>query len=129
MEKKCEENHKPLNNKIDAIYGFLFGKVTETNEISFTSKVNMMFKDVSDIKKWVSGSLITIITLSISSCVFFGRQLQIVEDNSKNIKDAIEYLKILDKRVTTLETAIGISQDENLEIKQVGNIKTIKIKK
>lgn len=99
----CIEKHKPLDNKINRIYAFLFGDINRSEEVSFVSKVNIMFKDITAIKKWFFGSIVGVICFLISSSIFIGRQLQTIETTSSSIKTYIESEKQLENRVVVLE--------------------------
>lgn len=100
----CNEKHKPLEKDIEKIHTFLFGDVTKSDEISFVSKVNIMFKDITSIKRWFLGSIIGVICFLISSSIFLGRQLQTIETNSASIRTYIENEKKLENRIYLLET-------------------------
>lgn len=102
----CMEKHKPLDDKIESIHTFLFGDINRSEEISFVSKVNIMFKDITSIKKWFFGSIIGIICFLISTSIFLGRQLQTIETNSASIKGYIESEKQLENRVVVLEAKV-----------------------
>lgn len=103
---ECNEKHKPLEKHIDKIHSFLFGDVNKSDEVSFVSKVNIMFKDITSIKRWFFGSIVGVICFLISSSIYLGRQLQTIETNSASIKTYIENEKQLENRIYVLETKV-----------------------
>ncbi len=107
MDENCLEKHKPLDKKIENLHNFLFGDINRRDEVSFVSKVNIMFEDIGSIKKWFLGSIIGVVCFLISTSIFLGRQLQTIETNSSSIKSYIENEKQLEQRVLRIETKIG----------------------
>lgn len=99
--KNCD-NSCSFGNTINKINFLLFGNPDKSDEISFVSKVNVMFKEISDIKKWLAGAVIFILT----SCVYLGQQLHQIDTNANNIKSYIEHEQQVENRILTLENEL-----------------------
>lgn len=86
-----------MEKKINKIYNLLFGNPDNSDEISFVSKVNLMYKELNNFKHWLWSSVITFLAV----CLFIGGKLYMLDnltnENSANLKKNDVILQKLDK--------------------------------
>ena len=100
--KECYEHHMLLKETLDEMHDFLFGDTKHTNDVSFVSKVNLMFEELSFIKHILIGS----ITAIIAACIFLGQQLYRIDTTSKSLNLYIENSKQIEIKLAKLEEII-----------------------
>lgn len=106
QSKECFEHHMLLKKMLDEMHDFLFGDLKHTNDISFVSKVNLMFEELNFIKHVLIGS----ITAIIAACIFLGQQLYRIDTTSKNLNAYIENSKNMEIKIAQLEEIIRRSK-------------------
>lgn len=99
QSKECFEHHMLLKEEVGRINHFLFGCPEKGDEVSFVSKVALMFDTLNLIKRLIIGSAVTVLGVGI----FVGQKLQEIDNNSKVLEAQVEYVKQIDIRVTKLE--------------------------
>ena len=102
QSQECYEHHMMLNGKLDKVNHFLFGDTEHAGEVSFVSKVNLMFDEL----KFIKQSLITSIFVIITSCIFLGQQLYQIDTTSKELGLYIERQKQVELQLAKLEAKI-----------------------
>ena len=103
QSQECYEHHMLLKTTLDKITGFLFGNPEHGHEVSFVSKVNLMFDELSFIKKLLIGSVFTI----LGACVFIGQQLYKIDTDSQHLSAHLEQSKRIEMRLAYLEAKAG----------------------
>ena len=99
---ECYEHHMLLKKMPDEMHDFLFGDLKHTNDVSFVSKVNLMFQELNFIKHILIGS----ITAILAGCLFIGRQLYCIEETSKNLNSYMENSKTMEIKLAQIEEKI-----------------------
>lgn len=107
QSQECYNHHMLLKGQLEKITNFLFGSAENGTEISFTSKVALMFDVLTLIKRLLIGSVFTI----IGAGIFIGQELQKIENNANILTTHIEYSKQLDARLTNVESELKIVMD------------------
>ena len=97
--KECFEHHMMLKGSLEKINHFLFGSPERGNEVSFVSKVNLMFDEL----KFIKQSLVASIFIILSACIFLGKQLYQLEINSRNLNAYMEKQQQIELRLAQLE--------------------------
>lgn len=108
---ECFEHHMLLKGELTKISNFLFGCPEKGDEISFVSKVALMFDTLTLIKRMIIGSALTI----LGAAIFVGQQLKQIEVNSRALNAHLEQAHEMEKRITKLETAYVNSPDKYVE--------------
>lgn len=75
QSQECFEHHMLLKESLEKIHDFLFGSPERSTEVSFVSKVNLMFDELKFIKQCLICSIITV----LGTCIFIGKQLHKLE--------------------------------------------------
>ncbi len=99
---ECYKHHMLLKKMLDEMHDFLFGDLKHTNDVSFVSKVNLMFQELNFIKHILIGS----ITAILAGCLFIGRQLYCIEETSKNLNSYMENSKTMEIKLAQIEEKI-----------------------
>ena len=99
QSQECFEHHMLLKGTLDKINHFLFGDHEHGTEVSFVSKVNLMFDELKTIKQWLLSS----VTVILGACVFMGQQLRQIDTNSKYLSDYIERQQQIELKMAQLE--------------------------
>lgn len=99
---ECFEHHMLLKDKLEKIHNFLFGSPEHGGDVSFVSKVNLMFEELKFIKQCIVLSLITI----FSAGVFLGKQLHQLNSTSQSLNAYMERQQQIEYRLVQLETRI-----------------------
>ena len=80
QSQECYNHHMLLKGQLEKITNFLFGSAEDGTEISFTSKVALMFDVLTLIKRLLIGSVFTI----IGAGIFIGQELQKIKNALPN---------------------------------------------
>ena len=103
QSQECFEHHMCLKGKLDKIEGFLFGDTEHREQVSFVSKVNLMFNELAFIKKFLVGSVASIFCASL----FIGQQLYKLDNSSTQISSYIDRSHHLELKITEMETQLA----------------------
>lgn len=106
QSQECYEHHMLLKSTLDNISGFLFGSPEHGQEVSFVSKVNLMFSELEFIKKLLIGSVFTILGM----CIFIGQQLYKIDNDSQHLNAHLEQAQKIEMRLAYLEAKAGINE-------------------
>ncbi len=103
QSQECYEHHMLLKNTLTTITDFLFGSPEHGGEVSFVSKVNLMFEELAFIKKILIGSVFTI----LGACIFIGQELYKIDADSEYLNAHLEQSKKIEMRLAYLEAKAG----------------------
>lgn len=99
QSQECFEHHMLLKGHLDKINHFLFGDTEHGGEVSFVSKVNLMFDELKFIKQCLICSIATIFTAG----VFLGQQLRQINISSQSLNTYMEQQQQIELRLVKLE--------------------------
>ncbi len=102
QSQECYEHHMLLKAHLDKINSFLFGDTEHSSEVSFVSKVTLMFDELKFIKQCLMCSIFTI----IGGCIFLGQQLYQIDTTSKELNSYIEHSQQMEIKLAALEAII-----------------------
>ena len=99
QSQECFEHHMLLKGQLDKINNFLFGNAEHGGEVSFVSKVNLMFDELKFIKQCLIYSIVTIFTAG----VFLGQQLRQINISSQSLNTYMKQQQQTELRLVKLE--------------------------
>ena len=103
QSQECYEHHMLLKAHLDKINSFLFGDTEHSGEVSFVSKVTLMFDELKFIKQCLMCSILTI----LGGCIFLGQQLHQIDTTSKDLNSYIEHSQQMELKLAALEAVIN----------------------
>lgn len=107
QSKECYEHHMILKAMLDEMHDFLFGDTKHTNDVSFVSKVNLIFDELNFIKHILIGSIAAV----IAGCIFIGQELYQIDLTSKNLNVYAENSRQIEIKLARLEEMIRKNND------------------
>ncbi len=88
-----------MEKKINKIYNLLFGNPDNSDEISFVSKVNLMYKELNNFKHWLCGSVVTFLAV----CIFIGGKLYMLDNLANENSASLQKNDIIIEKLNKIE--------------------------
>lgn len=104
--QECFEHHMLLKGQLDRINHFLFGDPDHPDDLAITTKVNLMFNVLLEIKRWAIGAVFTFAGCLIFLGSHFAKMDNLALKLDEHIKQTDNRIVSIDKRVTNLENYI-----------------------